>query len=194
MNPSIQPFLTCGLFHNIPENIIEEVLSEAEQTLYKAGEKLIEKGTVPSGLFIIESGTASIYNEDILLAELGPMAIMGESFLADGIATATIVAKEGLKAVEIKKDKFYSLSQKHPALVFNIFTTNFQRLRNSNNAALQEARSREEKLEQLVQIRTKELNDAMEELKVTNTELSITRDNLIETQKFRDQFLANMSH
>jgi signal transduction histidine kinase/CheY-like chemotaxis protein len=194
MNPSIKPFLNCSLFQNIPDNIIEEVLSEAEVTIYKPGQKLIEKGTVPSGLFIIESGTASIYNEDILLAELGSMAIMGESFLADGIATATILAKDDLKAVEIKKDKFYSLSQKYPALVFNIFTINFQRLRNSNNAALQEARTREEKLEQLVQIRTKELNETMEELKTTNNELSITRDNLIETQKFRDQFLANMSH
>ena len=194
MNPSIKPFLNCSLFQNIPDNIIEEVLSEAEQTIYKPGQKLIEKGTVPSGLFIIESGTASIYNEDILLAELGSMAIMGESFLADGIATATILAKDELKAVEIKKDKFYSLSQKYPALVFNIFTINFQRLRNSNNAALQEARTREEKLEHLVQIRTKELNETMEELKATNNELSITRDNLIETQKFRDQFLANMSH
>ena len=57
-----------------------------------------------------------------------------------------------------------------------------------------EARSRERKLEQEVQERTKELNETLDELTKTNYELNETKSSLIETQKFRDQFMANMSH
>lgn len=186
--------LKCGLFLNIEEKVISEVLSKSESKKYSAKEVLIKKGDVPEGLIIITRGKVGIYNEDVLLAELGELAIMGESFLANASATATIVAMSQLTTLEIKKNVFYDLAIKHPGLVFNIFAINFQRLRNSNDAALKEARSREEKLERLVTERTKELNDTLEELKITNTELSQTRDSLIATQKFRDQFLANMSH
>ena len=96
--------------------------------------------------------------------------------------------------VEIKKDKFYELSHKYPALVFNVFNTTFSRLRSSNDSALIEARNRERKLEQEVQERTKELNETLDELTKTNYELNETKTNLIQTQKFRDQFMANMSH
>lgn len=184
----------CALFNNIDNKAIAEILSKAEVKKYAPGEILIKKGDVPSGLFIIENGKAGIYNEDILLAELESLSIMGESFLANASATATIIAATDLTTLNVKKDVFYNLAIKHPALIFNIFSINFQRLRTSNDAALREAKSREQKLELLVNERTQELNLTLEELRNTNSELSETRDSLIETQKFRDQFMANMSH
>ncbi len=184
----------CSLFKGISHAIIEEILFESEIKIYQPDEVLNHKGDIPSALFIIESGTASIYNEDVLLAELPPLSMMGESVIADGHAVATIVAKTILTVVEIKKDKFYELSHKYPALVFNVFNTTFSRLRSSNDSALIEARNRERKLEQEVQERTKELNETLDELTKTNYELNETKTNLIQTQKFRDQFMANMSH
>jgi signal transduction histidine kinase/CheY-like chemotaxis protein len=184
----------CSLFKNIPLTVVEEVLCESEVKIYQPGDVLNHKGDIPSALFIIESGIASIYNEDVLLAELPQLAMMGESILADGHAVATIVAKTELTVIEIKKDKFYELSHKYPALVFNVFSTTFSRLRSSNDAALIEARNRERKLELEVQERTKELNDTLDALTKTNYELNETKSSLIETQKFRDQFMANMSH
>jgi CRP-like cAMP-binding protein len=184
----------CSLFNGISQATVEEILYESELKTYQPGEVLNHKGDIPSALFIIESGTASIYNEDVLLAELPQLAMMGESILADGHAVATIVAKTELTVIEIKKDKFYELSHKYPALVFNVFSTTFSRLRSSNDAALIEARNRERKLEQEVQERTKELNDTLDALTKTNYELNETKSSLIETQKFRDQFMANMSH
>jgi len=186
--------LKSSLFKDIEQPVVAEILSKSESKKYAAGELLIRKGDIPSGLFIIRTGKVGIYNEDVLLAELGEHAIMGESFLANASATATILAASDITTLEIKKDIFYDLAIRHPRLVFNIFSINFQRLRTSNDAALNEARTREEKLKQLVTERTMELNKTLEELRTTNSELSVTRDNLIATQKFRDQFLANMSH
>jgi signal transduction histidine kinase/CheY-like chemotaxis protein len=184
----------CSLFNGISQSIVEEILYESEIKIYQPGEVLNHKGDIPSALFIIESGTASIFNEDVLLAELPPLSMMGESVIADGHAVATIVAKTTLTVVEIKKDKFFALANKYPALVFNVFNTTFSRLRSSNDSALIEARNRERKLEQEVQERTKELNETLDELTKTNYELNETKTNLIQTQKFRDQFMANMSH
>lgn len=140
----------CTLFRNIHAAIVKEILTQAKDKRYNKGDILIEKGAVPDALFIIREGKASIYNEDVLLAELGPLSIMGESFLADASATATIVAGDGLRTIEINRDLFYEMSLKHPQLVFNIFQINFLRLRAANESALREARHREEKLEQLV--------------------------------------------
>lgn len=185
---------SCILFDKMDKDIVAEILSSSEKATYATGEKLIEKGSIPKALFIIENGTVGIYNEDVLLARLSELSILGESFLANASATATIIALTDLKTLEIKTDHFYNLAIKYPQLIFNLFTINHQRLRNSNELALKEAHAREEKLGQLVEERTAELNKTLIDLVKTNSELEETRDSLIETQKFRQQFLANMSH
>ena len=184
----------CILFEKMNEKIVSEILATSKKAVYAIGDILIEKGSVPKALFIIENGTVGIYIEDVLLVRLGELSILGESFLANAKATATIVALTNLSTVEIRTDHFYDLAVKYPQLIFNLFAINHQRLRNSNESALSEARAREEKLELLVTERTTELNKTLGDLVKTNTELEETRDSLIETQKFRQQFLANMSH
>src|SRR3977135_3544391 len=91
----------CSLFLNLEEQVISEVLSKSEVKKYAAGDILIRKGDVPSGLIIIRNGKVGIYNEDILLAELDELSIMGESFLANASATATIIALTDLTTLEI---------------------------------------------------------------------------------------------
>ena len=194
MNDNIKSLMSCDLFKNIEESVIVEILAKANKKEHPERTILIEKGTIPKALFIVTTGKVGIYNEDILLADLDAVSVLGESFLASATATATIIAKSSISTLEIERDVFFELAKAHPALVFNIFVINFTRLRSSNDSALKEARSREEKLEKLVVERTQELNQTLQELLATNKELSITRDNLIQTQKFRDQFLANMSH
>ena len=179
--------LNCQLFQGIDPSLVINILESSTQREYSKGTILIQKGSVPSGLFIIAQGDASIFNEDVLLAKVGSLSILGESFLADASASATIVAGENMKAVEIPRTLFYELSSRHPQLILNLFRINFERLRNSNETALREARTREEKLE-------KEVTERTRELKAANEQLEETRDHLIEVQKFRQQFLANMSH
>lgn len=178
---------SCVLFDKMKKEVVDEILSSSTKSNYPTGTILIDKGSVPKALFIVESGTVGIYNEDVLLVRLSELSILGESFLADASATATIVALSDLKMVEINPTHFYNLAVKYPQLIFNLFTINHQRLRNSNESALKEAHAREEKLEQQVKERTADLMQS-------NKELEETRDSLIETQKFRQQFLANMSH
>ncbi len=182
-----QRLLNCQLFKGIDPALVVNILENSRKKEYPKGTVLIQKGTVPAALFVVASGDVNIFNEDVLLAKAGPLSILGESFLADASASATIVAGDRMQAIEIPRELFYELSHQHPQLILNLFRINFERLRSSNESALREARNREEKLEQEVKERTRELQ-------ATNQQLEETRDHLIEIQKFRQQFLANMSH
>lgn len=187
MTHSDSTLITCSLFHNLDQVVLAEILSHSEMNEYPKGAVLVNKGSVPSALYIVKNGTVEIYNEDVLLATLGSLSILGESFLADAVATATIVAGSDLTMVEIKKMFLFSCGE-ISAVDPEHFKINFQRLRNSNDAALKEAREREERLNQLVNERTHALNETMLELRKTNDELSVTRDNLIETQNSASSF------
>ena len=194
MVPNTLDTSAISLFKSMSPSVIDEIIGRAEVHTYPVGAELIRKNTIPGRLFILCEGTVGVYNEDVLLLELGVNAIFGEGFLADASASATIVANTPIVTREFPRNIFFEISDKYPKLILNIFSLYHQRLRSSNEKALREAREREARLEVLVNERTSELNLALEALQETNRQLSETRDSLLETQKFRQQFLANMSH
>ena len=165
--------LTCPLFNEIKPELAVNILNSSNRHTYPKGTILIKKDAVPTALYIIAKGQVGIYNEDVMLGKLGTMSMLGESFLANANASATIQAEEELEVIEIPQLLFLKLSLEHPQLILNIFKINFERLRSSNEKQLQESKSREAELEKQVTERTSEL---------------------LETQKYRQQFLANMSH
>jgi signal transduction histidine kinase/CheY-like chemotaxis protein len=194
MNPGKLDPSAIVLFRGISPADVGEIVSHGEWNNYDEGKCLIEKNNIPGTLYILIRGKVGVFNEDVLLLELQENAIFGEGFLADASATATIIATTPVTVLAFHRNVFFTLSEKYPRLILNIFSIYHQRLRNSNEKALKESREREARLKELVDERTSELQSALDELKSAHRELEITRDSLIETQKFRQQFLANMSH
>ena len=173
-------FIQCGMFNGLDNNALADCMAGITLHNYKKGEILIEKDKQSTGLFIIHTGSVGIYNEDILLAQLGPATIIGESFIAGTPATASSITLEETEVFIVLKDDFFRMIKNYPQIIQNLFSQTINRLRNSNDAALAEARSRTEQLKILVEERTAELQNTLTELN--------------HTQQFRDQFLANMSH
>jgi signal transduction histidine kinase/CheY-like chemotaxis protein len=182
------------LFMGLDNHEVDKVLHAAKINNCKPGDILLEKGAPPQNLMLLCQGTIDVFNEDVLLARVESPAVLGESILAGSVASATLVAGTNVLLCAISKNNFLELSRDNPKLILNLFKLNHERLKQSNEKALQESKKREQILEEQVVIRTHELNDALSELKVSNNELTVTRDRLIETEKFRQQFLANMSH
>ncbi|MEZ5014848.1 MAG: ATP-binding protein [Chitinophagales bacterium] len=179
--PSITETLqNCGLLDKLDASAVAEVSKAAQSKTYAAGNILVRKGEVPPSFMIIHKGKVGVYNEDVLLAELGACAIIGESFIADSTATATLLTLEDTEVLSLEKDTFFGLIATYPRIMQNLFSRTMQRLLASNDQALEKAKKRTVELEQQVDERTAELKNTLEELKYT--------------QKFRDQFLANMSH
>ena len=76
-------------------------------------------------------------------------------------ATATIVTTSPVMVQEFQRNIFLELSEKFPKLIRNIFSIYHQRLRSANDKALKDAREREARLEEMVNERTAELNQAL---------------------------------
>lgn len=173
-------FIDCGLFEGLEDGALENCMMGIALQTFQAGDVLIEKDKQSTGLYILHTGSVGIYMEDMLLTQLGPAAIIGESFVGGALATASSIALEPTSAYVIKREQLYSIIKDHPRVIQNLFSQAMSRLRNANDAALSEARTRADQLVQLVDERTQELQTTLEELK--------------HTQQFRDRFLANMSH
>lgn len=170
----------CGLFEGLGSEARDMLRATLQEKKFPEGHVLIRKDAVPQSLYIIREGSLGIYNEDVLLASLVPPAVIGESCIAGTPATATSIAGTGVSLIEITREGFFRMAAAYPHLIQNLFALSLKRLRASNDAALQESRTREQALEKIVGERTAELSDTLAELR--------------RTQKFRDQFLANMSH
>ncbi len=192
--PGLELVAHNPLFQGVSSDAVEDVLKVSTLTNFKPGAILVEKGSKPDSLILLCQGTIGVYNENVLLANIDQPAVLGESILADTTATATLKASTDILICSVQKSDFITLSQKNPQLILNLFKLNLDRLKQSNERALEESRKREAELERQVEERTRELNDALDHLTSTNKELVMTRDQLIETEKFRQQFLANMSH
>jgi signal transduction histidine kinase/ActR/RegA family two-component response regulator len=182
------------LFADLDTDAIEKILLASNIREFKEGVLLLEKGTTPEGLMLLCDGEVEVWNEDVMLATVPAQAVFGESLLVGATANATLKAGKQPTICTIRRDDFISLSREYPQLMLNLFRLNHDRLKSSNEKALEEARKRELVLEQEVQERTRDLNEALTDLQKTNEQLVETRDKLIETEKFRQQFLANMSH
>ncbi len=170
----------CDLFLQLEESVVAELLAGSAYKSYHRGEVIIQRGSVSNMLHVVVKGTIGVYNEDVLLAELKEWSVVGESFINENSASATIIVLSDLLSLEISKDFFLNFSFKYPRLILNVLAIISKRLRSSNDKVLKEAQTRELILTQLVEERTAELSATLEELR--------------HTQKFRDQFLANMSH
>ena len=182
------------LFEGLDSDAIEKVLLASRIEHFEEGSVLLEKGTTPEGLMLLCDGEVEVWNEDVMLATVPAQAVFGESLLVGATANATLKAGKQPTICTIRRDDFISLSSTYPELMLNLFRLNHDRLKTSNEKALEESRKRELILEQQVLERTRDLNEALTDLKQTNEQLVETRDKLIETEKFRQQFLANMSH
>jgi len=182
------------LFLDLSNEEIERVIESSRFIEASADSVLLKKGEKPENLMLLTDGRVDVYNENILLARIDGKAVLGESILIGTTANATLIAGTNVVLCAISRSDFITLSQQNPQLMLNLFKLNHDRLKFSNEKALEEAKKRERVLEDQVVQRTKALNEALDELKSSNTELTITRDQLIETEKFRQQFLANMSH
>jgi signal transduction histidine kinase/CheY-like chemotaxis protein len=172
--------IECGLFNGSGKNLLDDCMPFISIKSFHAGTVIIEKDHEVPALYIIHSGKAGIYNEDVLLTEIGAGSVTGESMIAGTRATASIIALTETVAYFILKEDFFNLTKLYPQLIQNIFAQTVQRLRHSNETALKDARQKAEHLEKLVDERTSELQKTLVELN--------------KTQQFRDQFLANMSH
>lgn len=134
------------LFSGVEPAKLKLLAFTSDRVSYNAGQTLFHQGDEGDAAYVILSGTADILVDSdtgqIKVAELEPNAIVGEiAILCDVSRTATVMAKERLEALRIKKEHFLRMLKENPEMTIEIVRVLADRL-SATTAELSAARSR----------------------------------------------------
>ncbi len=132
------------MFSELGRRELIEVERILEPLSKKAGEMIFAQGDPGDGLYIVVSGSVSIFQEEkdethLKLTEIKAGAFFGElSLLSDGVRTASAVAAEDAELVVLKRLDLLQLAETRPRIGVKIVVQLSQivaeRLRRTNRS------------------------------------------------------------
>ncbi|MBL7922771.1 MAG: cyclic nucleotide-binding domain-containing protein [Bacteroidia bacterium] len=173
-----------SLFRNADLGLLEHIARVADRIRLKADEPLFKKGDAGESMYIIEEGKLRVHDDQITFAELGPAEYFGEASLIDNSPrTASVSAATDACILRIGEKDFFSLLGSHPSMNRLLMKELINRLRNQNNAVVNEYKSREKKLQELVELRTMQIVEEKKKVEKKSLELELAMKELQEAQK-----------
>ena len=120
----IENLRKIGLFAQLSDEALEQVLACATDFDAAAGHVLVETNQPGSGLFVIEEGTVTV-ELPARKVELGPGEFFGEFALLrdDERHTARVVTSSAIKGLAIRRDDFDNLLDKEPTIAIALLKT-----------------------------------------------------------------------
>jgi CRP/FNR family cyclic AMP-dependent transcriptional regulator len=93
------------------------VARSAHEVRFAEGDDIVEEGRFAHAFFVIESGTADVYERGELVRQLGPGDIVGEiGVLQTDKRTASVIATSGVQALVINGPELLVLAHRIPRL------------------------------------------------------------------------------
>jgi signal transduction histidine kinase/predicted metal-dependent HD superfamily phosphohydrolase len=172
-----------SLFQNAEPILLKHVAMAIERIHLKAEEPLFRKGDPGESMYIIEEGTLKVHEGSITFAELGPSEYFGEASLIDNSPrSASVSAATDAIILRIGEKDFYSLLVTYPSINRMLMKELINRLRNQNNAVVSEFRNREQKLQELVELRTRQIVEEKRNVERKSQELEAALKELQDAQ------------
>lgn len=140
---------------------IDALVRESAVVLFSGDERIIEQGAAGESMFLLVRGRVDVClgagAASKLVAQLGPGDCFGEMSLLTGEPrTATVIAREEVEAVEIRREAFAALVQKSPEVLAHLgeLLARRQLANESHAAAAQAARIEQTRLGMLSRLRS----------------------------------------
>ena len=117
---------TSALFRNLQPEETTHILARLQPATFESGTRILESGVWHGLLYIIASGTVSIFLQEdtdngARIAQLGPGECFGEMSLITGEPpSATVCADEDITAWALPEADFLTLIKTCPTLLQNI--------------------------------------------------------------------------
>ena len=122
------------LFSQCTRRELERISSLTTEHTASAGDVLTIAGQPGQECFIIESGTASVYRDDLKLDVLGPGALFGEIALLDqGPRTATVVADTDMVLLVMSRSEFSRVHVLAPSVARKMIKALATRIRRADD-------------------------------------------------------------
>ncbi|MGH2541038.1 MAG: cyclic nucleotide-binding domain-containing protein [Actinomycetota bacterium] len=122
------------LFGDLDEYDVAKVARWVDEVRAAPGDRLIEQGSMPYELFVIERGEVEVYRDGELLATVGKGDVVGEiALLMQHRRMASVLARTEVLALALPVDGLRSLTSEMPELADELLTT-MSRRRAENEA------------------------------------------------------------
>jgi CRP/FNR family transcriptional regulator, cyclic AMP receptor protein len=122
------------LFSQCTGRELERIAALTTEHHAERGDVLTMAGQPGDQCFIIASGTATVYRDDLTLDVLGPGAIVGEVALLDhGPRTATVVADGDMALLVMSRSEFARFTMVAPSVGRKIFKALATRIRRADD-------------------------------------------------------------
>jgi CRP-like cAMP-binding protein len=109
------------LFASLPEELVEKFAVWVGELRVSAGRHLAEQGDYANELFVIEEGTAEVFQDGERIAELGPGEVFGEmGVLERAQRNATVVAATPMRLLTLSHWDVKRLERQAPEAVFEL--------------------------------------------------------------------------
>jgi NTE family protein len=131
-----------ALFHNLQPDETTHILARLQPATFKSGTRILESGIWHGLLYIIASGTVSVFLQEdsgngARIAQLGPGECFGEMSLITGEPpSATVLADEDITVWALPEADFLTLARTCPTLLQNINAILSRRLARTNRQIL----------------------------------------------------------
>jgi CRP-like cAMP-binding protein len=124
-----------ALFADFERTDYDELLSIAREVSYGEGERVVERGQLDVGLYVIVEGEVSVVFEDEELAVLPRGSFFGEiSSLLGEPVVADIVSRSPLRCLVIPAAEVETILLTHPRVALRMLKTEARRLKTMDEA------------------------------------------------------------
>lgn len=186
-----------SLFNKAHLSILGHLAEKTTFASYASGETVIHKGDEGNAMFIIFSGRLKVHDLEHQVAQLKTGDFFGElSILDSEPRSMSVTAMEPAVLGSINRNDFYEVLKEFPEITRDIISVLNKRLRNQNEVLIGEFKTRENQLQDLVKLRTAELQQKNIELELAFIELKRSQQLLIQSEKLASlgQMTAGIAH
>jgi CRP-like cAMP-binding protein len=160
---------SISLFSKAEAAVLSHLAEKTSVYSYPAHQRIISKGEIGNSMYMILSGRLKVHDKEHQVAELKSGEYFGELSLLDSEPRSmSVTTTEPSMLGTISRSDFYDVLKEFPDMTREIIDVLNKRLRNQNAILIGEFKSREEKLKELVRIRTAEVMQQKQELEIKN--------------------------
>jgi predicted acylesterase/phospholipase RssA/CRP-like cAMP-binding protein len=119
------------LFDAVAPEAIDELAGQAVSRHYEAGEAVCLAGDPGTSLYLVERGLLHVLrpSDNALLVRQRPGHVLGEAASLTGEPrSATVLARVPSDVIELPRDAFLAVAERHPTLLANLARVAIQRL------------------------------------------------------------------
>jgi CRP-like cAMP-binding protein len=180
----IEILRAVDLFAEIPQDSILSLAEALKEDTFSKGSNIIQKGDSGTCMYIVYSGRVFVHFDDQKVAEIGPRQTFGEfSLLNSEPRNASISALEDTHLLRLDQIDFYKIMGNSTEFMRGVIRILIERLAEQNNELINTLKKRQEELTRQVEEQTKDLINAILEIKTQNDDLEKFNKEIVEQKK-----------